>query len=506
VRIPYPERISIKGAGYFALALFVVQFLEGTALYFCLGTAAFFLIATAAFNAAGGLTRAAGAYVFFYSALVVIVGICYKAFLGEPAQTNLLAPKTDIAVYVGSITAMYVAVVASRRFSRKTALLENILKEEDMYRASIGCIVFGAIAGFGIALLGQSGRAIQSAFGQLNVLIPIGIILGVTYEIRRSGGTRCTNTVVLIGTAYFFCLGTIGFSKQGMIQPLFCWLLPIWALRYRLSYLQIGGIFLATFVVFYYLTPFAQYGRGQVEEDATFSTRMAVAYNLLSHPETTRQLYLKGEEEASYQGARDLSSYFNTPQGLWERLQMITPDDALNNYTNQGHTFGLLPIFYGFVDVVPHFIWPNKPGANLGNMYAHEINGVAQGEGDVTTGISFSPSGEAYHLEGWAGIFILAPLMWFMLFFVFDSLLGDLRRTPWGMLIVALLAHSAPEGGLSYIPYLCSFVVEAIIFCAFFAKWFAPLIASLIIGPAKRQESLRLSPVTLPQRNMPERM
>src|ERR1035437_9070281 len=65
--------------------------LEGAALYF---------------SAAGGLTRASGAYVFFYSLLVVIVGICYKAYLGEPAQSNLRDPRTDIEIYVGSITAM----------------------------------------------------------------------------------------------------------------------------------------------------------------------------------------------------------------------------------------------------------------------------------------------------------------------------------------------------------------------------------------------------------------
>src|ERR1035437_817679 len=153
------DRVAI-----FAAALFVIQSLEGTALYFSAGCVAFLLIAALAFNVAGGLTRASGAYLFFYSRLCVIVGICYKAFLGEPAQSNLLDPRTDIEVYVGGITAMLVAAFVSRRFTRKSGLLQNVLKESGMYRASVGCIAFGIGGPFIIFLLGDAGVTLNSAF------------------------------------------------------------------------------------------------------------------------------------------------------------------------------------------------------------------------------------------------------------------------------------------------------------------------------------------------------
>ncbi len=156
MRIPFPERVPLDRVALFAAALFLIQVFEGTAMYFAVGCAAFILIAALAFNAAGGLTRASGAYVFFYSILVLIIGICYKALLGEPAQSNLLAPKTDIAVYVGGITAMLAAVLVSRRLSRKSGLLQDILKDNQMYRASVGCVIFGISAGFIFALLGES--------------------------------------------------------------------------------------------------------------------------------------------------------------------------------------------------------------------------------------------------------------------------------------------------------------------------------------------------------------
>ena len=112
MRIPFPERVPIDRVALFAVALFAIQLLEGTAPYFAFGCSAFILISAFAFNTAGGLARTSGVYVFFYSVLVVIVGVCYKAFLGEPGQSNLLQPHTTIEVYVGGSTAMLAAVVA----------------------------------------------------------------------------------------------------------------------------------------------------------------------------------------------------------------------------------------------------------------------------------------------------------------------------------------------------------------------------------------------------------
>ncbi len=191
MRIPFPERIPFHRAALVAVAFFVIQRAEGTTLFFSTGCLVFLLLATLAFNVSGGLTRASGSYVFFYSVLVVVIGLGYKAFLGEPAQSNLLDPRTDIEVYVGGMAAMLAAAFVSRRFSRSSGLLQNILDESQMYRASVGCLVVGATADFAIGLLGQSGEWLSTAFGQLNQLIPLGIIIGVMYEIRRSGGRRC---------------------------------------------------------------------------------------------------------------------------------------------------------------------------------------------------------------------------------------------------------------------------------------------------------------------------
>lgn len=484
MRLPFPERIPLERTAIFAAGLFVVQQLEHTALYFSVGCVFFLLVATFAFNIAGGLTRTSGAYIFFYSVLVVLIGLCYKAYLGEPADSNLQDPHTTIKVYAGGISAMLAAVLVSQRLSRKTGILQNILKESEMYRASIGCMVIGIGVPILISLLGPSGAWLKTAFTQLNQLIALAIIIGVMFEIRRSGGTRSLNLPVTLVAIYFFVYyGLVAFSKQGMLTPLYCWIVPVAALRYRLSALQVASCLIAVFLIFHYLVPYSQYGRDFVTERTNTQQRFAIATQLLEHPEDTRQRYIEANAGSA--------GYYNTPQGFWDRLQFISVDDGLITITDQGKVFGLSPIGATFLNAVPHVFWPNKPSLSYGNLYQHEIGGIS--DEDTTTGISFSPTAEAYHMAKWVGVLVVAPLVWLLLFVVFDSLFGDLRTTPWGLLVIGQISHVAPEGALNGAIGLLTFGTEIFVFCAVFATWVAPAFATVVLGADRRRTARRMS-------------
>lgn len=480
VRLPFPERIPLERAAVFAVLLFIVQTAQGTALYFSIGTSAFIVLAALAFNAGGGLTRAPGAYVFFYSVLVFILGVIYKAVLWEPGESNLKVPQTTIAVYVAGMAAMFVAVLISRRFSRRVGLLQNMLKENQMNRASIGCIVFGLAAPYLIGFLGSAGERLNSAFTQVNQLLPLSIIIGTMYVIRRSGGRRSINATVAFGLIYTFVwFGLIGFSKQGMLTPLYCWLIAAAALRYRLSTLQVAAMLAWTMIVFTILVPYSQWGRREAKETMTTSDRVVLGINLLTHPVELRKNFasIQTDEASPFR-------YYNTPQGFWDRLQFIATDDSLNNITEHGSVFGYLPITLSFANAIPRVFYPNKPTFNFGNMYAHEIGGLP--DEDTTTGISFSPTAEAYHLGKWVGLLIVAPLIWILLFFVMDMLCGDLRASPWGLLFIALVSHTAPEQGVEGCIYLVTFGTEAIVFCAIFSSYVAPYISNTVLGTQRK--------------------
>ena len=123
-------------------------------------------------------------------------------------------------------------------------------------------------------------------------------------------------------------------------------------------------------------------------------------------------------------------------------------------------------------------------------------------EDDTTTGISFTPAAEAFHLARWVGVLVVAPIIWTILFTLFDSLCGDVRKSPWGLLVISIFAHVAPEGGLGGPIYLFGFGTVGILFAALAATYVMPIIGTLLAGPenvaTRRIARVRSIPRRLP--------
>jgi hypothetical protein len=476
VRLPFPDHISQAAVFYFALLLCFIQLLQGTDSTFALCAFVYINVAALAFNVAGGFTRTTGAFVFFNAVLGVIIGLCMKAYLGEPADSNLQAPILTMAVYLAGMCVMLVAVALSRRIATKRALLGKMVTDANMQTATVGCMATGFlifVAGFFVE--GGNGTFL-SAVNQVNRFFPLAVVMGVLHASRRSGGTRSVNIPVLVSGTFMLIIGVLAFSKEAMITPFVCWLIAAASQRYRISRLQTCGILMVAFIIFYYLVPYSQYGRTLKAEGRTFDVDTTLS--LLSNLDYVRAQYYESSTEALEERVQ---GYFNTPQGFFDRLQMISIDDALNNHTQQFGTFGITPVIQSFENVIPHFLWPDKPGLLSGNDFAHEIGVLA--EEDTSTGVSFSSTAVAFHLLGWPGIFLLAPALWLLLFTIFDSLCGDVREAPWGLLVMVLFAHAAPEGDINSVIYMCFFGAFAIVFVAIMAAYVMPVVGTFFIGP-----------------------
>ena len=161
MRIPYPERFSLGQAIGFATVLSGIQLYQGTSPYFSLCGFLFIVIAVIAFNLAGGLSRPSGAYVFFYAVLVVIVGLCCKAVLGEPADSHLSHPLLTMEVYLGGISGMLLAVFVSRRLTTKRPLLGRMVTDENIQNATIGCMVTGIALTLILTLQFLNGQKVE---------------------------------------------------------------------------------------------------------------------------------------------------------------------------------------------------------------------------------------------------------------------------------------------------------------------------------------------------------
>jgi hypothetical protein len=477
VRLPFPASIPVVPLFFFALTLCVIQISQGTNSTFALGCFLYILVAGHAFNVAGGFTRTSGAFVFFNSVLGVIVGLCMKVYLGEPADSNLFSPNLTIGVLLSGMCMMLAAIYLVKRVAPKRALLGRMVTDAKMQNATVGSLIAGVLINIAFILVPSGSGSVLSALSQVNRFFPMAIILGVINTIRRSGGRRSVNLPVLLAGFIMFLIGVLGFSKEGMFVPFACWILAIGSQRYVLSRAQILGIILATIFVFRYLVPYAQYGRTFREEE-TGSASISTVISLLSNLGQVRKDYLETSAD-SYE--ERILGYYNNPQGFFDRLQMISIDDALINRTAQFGTFGYYPIIEAFENLVPHFIWPDKPVLLSGNIYAHEVGLL--GEQDDSTGVSFSSTSSAFHLGGWKGVFLLAPAVWFLLFFAFESLCGNVQETPWGLLVLVIYVHTAPEGDIGNMVYTATYAAFGIVFAAIVGSYIAPLIGTLFIGP-----------------------
>lgn len=493
---PFPERIPFFPVCLFAILLCTVQLYQGTAPAFSLCCFLFIIIAAAAFNLAGGLTRPSGAYIFFFSTLVVLVGLTWKAVLGEPADSNLLVPMTTIKVYLGTICGMFAAVFVSKRLSSRRALLANFVTDDKMQKATIGCMITGLVVTVLVVVLPRGQGTILSALNQLNHFLAMAVFLGVIHTIRRSGHTRSINLPVLLSGGIIFVQGALSFSKEGMITPFVCWALAAASQRYRLSLAQVAGVMMIALFISYYLVPYSQYGRGFRQE--TYSQSYEDSIAMLSNlGEVRTQFKNEEKEEEEEMLAR---GYFTHHQGLLDRLQMIGPDDNLNNLTEQGVVPGIIPIYLYFENLIPHFIWPDKPTFEGGNLYARQMGVLA--EEDYTTGIAFSPAGESFHLMRWTGVLLVGPILYLILFTLFDSLCGDVRKAPWGLIVLLTFSHIAPEGGLGILISSLSYLTVGILFLAGTVTYLMPLVGELLIGPSKRIVPLQ-DPISQPPRVSP---
>jgi hypothetical protein len=500
IRIPFPVRIPLAHSCTFAVVLCVVQLLEGTPAYFSLYSFFFIMIATLAFNTAGGLSRPSGGYVFFYAWLAVIVGLVFKAFLGEPADSNLLAPHTTMLAYVVTITGMCGAAYLKKILLPARSVLDRIGKgtQDSMGAAGVGCIVVGlAMYVWGVFVAGANvsqdaaanNGTLYGALRQLDRFLPLGIILGVTYTIRKTRGRRLISLPVLFATIFVaLFLGLFNFSKEGMFSPFLCIVLAAAALRFQFSVMQVVVSLLAIVLSVQYLVPVIQ--RGKALTSGNLSENIDTTINLLTDAGELHEESVTAQD-IQYADEDDFTvHYYNSSHGLFDRLQMISVDDALIDTTEQGQVFGLLPIFYDVANIVPHFIWPGKPSINIGNVYLHEISQAhyrTAGEEDTTTGISFSPTADAFHEAKWIGVGLIAPALFFMCFFVMDWVCGDARTSPFGLLAVVACGHMAPEGMLFGPFYLSTLAMASILTVAFMSVYVLPILGSLVIGPGRRQ-------------------
>jgi hypothetical protein len=501
VRLALPTRFSLPKVFIYSSVFFCVQQFEHTNVYFSLLYFAFVILSVIGFNMGEGFSRLTGAYIFWYSTLIVIFGVTVKAALGEPADSNLYTPLLDMALYTASMVMLVLVTLLNRKMDfRAIGVGGGFSSSELNYSAAgLGCLVAWIGIIFAQSVWGQAPGGLVSALVQVNVFGPLGIILATIGAVKDSGGRRSTSTISLLAICYFFYLGLTAFSKQAMLTPIVCWLVGVFYSRLRVRFVHIVALVLIGVLSFGFVSPLS--ASRDLAEDMDSVQRLELIGYLITHWSYFRE-HVKGLEEQQALGG--VNEWYNTPQGsLVERLTMVPPDDELFAFTAKGHYEGIDPIYQYFGNLAPHFINPDKQVTYSGNFYAHEM-GVGLAEDDWSTGISFSPVAEAYHCLGWGGIFWLLPVIWIMLFTSVDFVVGDMTKYPWGLLIVVWFAHAAPEQLVGGMIYFMGYGNFGMMLAIIVVTRIAPILGTLFIGKTVSPAPRRMSRprAVLPQTQM----
>jgi hypothetical protein len=266
----------------------------------------------------------------------------------------------------------------------------------------------------------------------------------------------------------FFSLGTlISFSKEQALTPFFAWAVTVALLGYQLKWVNIAAFVFGLYFVVTYLVPYAQYGRSYQGETSPF----ALAGYMLTHMDEVRQSYADTEQLLGN------VHYYDQRLSLLNRLDFISVDSALIDVADRQGPLGYRPIYEGALNVIPHVFYPNKPVPFWGNLYAHEIGIIPYD--DFTTGVSFSPSADAYREGGIKGVLIAEPLMLLVVFLILDSFIGDVRLNPVGLLTTILVSRASSEGALWGLPPVAGQSLITNMIAVYVCAYALPLIGSI---------------------------
>lgn len=463
---------------------------EGNSLGICLTVFALVLVTAVGFNEGGGFYHPTGAYIFFVVLFTGLLGVIVKAFTGEPVLHNVPNADDMLLVYLFGTCGMTAAAWLSNRLKPKKPFLAGRLTQENTGQVVIGCLVLGIALPY---LMFWISPQLGTIARQLNITLPLAILVGVYQRTKATGGQSSFSWPVLIAWSYSTWFGLLAYSKEQIFAPSMAWLIAAAAARLRVTILQVliwaplGGLALLL------LVPYSTYGRNLRDQTAI---NHSIAYDLLSHP-----FQLREQVNVALEERRDMYYFFDKPRGIFDRLTMLPIDAALVRRTDATEPIGIHNTFLYFQNIAPHFLMPNKPDLHPGNDYAHEIGML--GRDDHSTGISFSPYADAYHQAGWLGVLVLMPGVVFLMFMAMNLVVGSAESAPWALFFVSSFGHIAPEGLMLVPVYVLSVGMEAIVATAFVMIYVTPMLGTLLLGPSRRHAAALAAPTAIVGRVVP---
>ena len=490
MRIAIPIRFNWTYVAIYIAVVFTGQILEGTNFIFAVLCALYVALWALAYNLSGGIDYPSGAFILSNGLFSVVIGFGAKVLLLQPGDRNLLVPVKTVLIYTVGMVMTVIVVFLTKELRAKNGLLRPFDSLEQLKRAAIGCLVVGLGLTFIMSRTSAGEGTLLSALNQLNSFVIVAILFGTAYEIEHSKGKRSTNWVVIAAIAVSVAQGLIIFSKEGMLIGFVAWGITASLSGYSFKRGQVISLTLGFAFMTYYLVPYSQYVRNYGAKTGSTLDNLPIALHYLGELGETRRLYYEAIEDFSITEEPHL---YDQREGFLDRLIQVAMDDALIDHTDKGNVFGLAPTYAAYANIVPHFIWRDKPTVSSGNIYAHELGILA--DEDSTTGISLSAAADAYHQASWLGVLLLLPIDLLIVFLIMDSVVGSSKYSPFALFPIIKLFEGGAAAGLEICAYLATYGVAGILLVAFVSKVATPFVFKILkLGAVAPQPNTASTP------------
>jgi hypothetical protein len=444
MRIPFPKSIPLRPLLVFLSLVLLIQLIEGTDPEFAVLMLMAQVAAAVAFNRLGGMTHMAGAFCAFAILPNVTIPELTHLLFGQPGDYKLVHPLETAGVCALFYLCVMISALVVSSISHPQPLFDRIPFSllEMRIVSGIASVLATAILAASLASNepAENGSFLAAAHQLFPALVAISVMLSTYVRLKSTDGRSAMNWYVATLLVLAEIPGILGASKEGMLTPIFCWLIVVAAFGHRFS--RAGTLLLFGFatVIWVVVYPFSQNARFPVREAETLSAKVDMIVLYFRDPSQFPDV----NEESDGSGGFGTAS---SKIGIINRVSTLNSIDML---IGGDRSFGFTPIErYAPVlyTVIPHAIWPDKPTAISTNELGHKA-GFPMADDDTTTGIAIGTPALFFDLGGWLALPVYSILGFTAFFFVSRRIVGSSLAGIWGLVPVGTEANGAPNCSL----------------------------------------------------------
>ncbi|MGA9669451.1 MAG: hypothetical protein WBQ94_09600 [Terracidiphilus sp.] len=432
--------------------LLAVQLMEGTDPAFAALMLLAQIFAIMAFNTLGGFSHVAGSICLFSLLPNVTVPEIAHAAVLQPGDFSLLASLQLAGICAVFYASFYAAARFVVQLPTPRPFLDRVKFTMIELRAISLIAVICSVSIFAASLAGgevQSGSALAAVNHFYPILNPLSVVLATYVRLQSTQGRSAMNWYIALLLAITTLPGILSASKEGMLSPVFCWLVVCAIQGYRFSKAQVVALAGVALVTWFFVYPYSQNARDPVREAGSVSDKLAVAEAYFRDPTAFSDEAENTDTDIAEYGESSPNLSIIQRFSLLGSGGMLVHADQVEGFT------GIERYLPALVFFIPHFIWPDRPNPILSNELGHKA-GFNLARRDTTTGIAISSPALFYDIAGWLGLPVYATLEFGLFFYGLRCLVGDARtESVWGLMLIggtALLAGGiSPSGPIDYL-------------------------------------------------------